>query len=197
MRFGVAFIVALALAGSAQAATRYQIRSVTASARLTFTSGNANNFVKGTVDMRARGRRGTVTLSPSGGKVLTALRWGTVEKVLLGSRADETQPYSENRCDRRKRGSGKGGVVLRKAGKGRLQVRWALPYAAASFCPGPRSGVPKALASRMAKTIRANVGAKRLTLRLVGSAPLKPFSVSGFGGTGTYRWSATIKLARV
>jgi hypothetical protein len=196
---GVAVIIALIAAGSADAATRYRITAVTASAQLTFAAGKANtDFVKGSVLMQLRGRRFVIVkLSPSGGRVVTNVRFGELEQVNLGSRADESQPYTENRCERRRRSSGKGGLVLRKTGPGRLQVRWAFPQAATSFCPGPRVAVPKALASRMVTTTSARVGAKILVFKLAGTAPLQPFTVSGFAGTGTYRWSATVKLARL
>ena len=196
MRLGVAILVALIAAGSADAATSYRIKSMIASARLSFDAGDPNNFVKGGVDLQARGLRGNVTLSPSGGKVLTRLRARRIEQVRLGSRPDSTQPYSEDRCTKRKRVSGKGGLLLRRTG-GRLKIIWSLPQAVTSFCPGLRSAALRPLVPRMSANTSARVGAKRLVLKLSGRATLKDITVQGHGGTATYQWKATVVLTRL
>ena len=198
MRVGVAVVVGLILAGSAQAATRYRVASLTGSAKLVFDSGDINTFVRGssTTEVRAA-RGGIVTLTSSGGRVTTAIRGHTSEQARLGSRSDVTQPYAEEQCRNRRSVAGRGGLDLRRSARGRLQVRWALPHSAMSFCPGPRSGVPRSLASRMVTTISARrVGSARLVLRLSGRAALRGFRVNGQPGTGTYSWRATIILVR-
>jgi hypothetical protein len=198
VRVGVALVVALVLAGSAQAATRYRVVSLSGSAKLVFDSGDVNTFVRGsaTTELRAA-RGGFVSLSPSGGHVATAIRGQTTEQVRLGSRSDVTQPYAEEQCRHRRSVTGRGGLDLRRSARGRLQVRWALPHAATSFCPGPRSGVPRSLASRMVTTISAGrIGSARLVLRLSGRAAVRGFRVNGQPGKGTYTWRATITLVR-
>jgi hypothetical protein len=198
VRVGIALLVALVLAGSAQAATRYRVASLTASAKVVFDSGDVNTFVRGSSTMQLRATRGgIVSLSFSGGHVATAIRGQTTEQVRLGSRSDVTQPYAEEQCRHRRAVTGRGGLDLRRSARGRLQVRWALPHAAMSFCPGPRSAVPRALASRMVTTIAARrIGSARLVLRLSGRAALRRLRVNGEPGTGTYTWRATITLVR-
>jgi hypothetical protein len=199
MRLGVTVVLALILAGSAQAATRYRIQSVTASARFAFTSGDINSFVNGSAVMELRGKSGAVVaLSSSGGRVVTAVRGGITERVRLGSRPDVTQPYVENTCGTRRAVSGQGGLLLRRSGRGRLELRWAFPQAATAFCPGPRVGALRSVTGRMKATLAASrIGARRLVLRLSGRAAVKGFTVNGQGGTGTYSWRAAITLVRL
>lgn len=197
---GVVFLLAttLVLAGAAGAATQYRVSAVTASARLTFDSGDETSFVRGSSDLQIRGRPGArVMLGPSGGRVATKLRLRRAEQVRLGSRSDVTQPYLEDACTKRRKLTGRGGFVLRKVAPGRLQIRWAFPHAVTSFCPGPAARVTSSRASRMVATLPvARIGAKRLVLRVSGRAPLGPFTIAGKAGTGTYTWRASITLVR-
>jgi hypothetical protein len=198
MRVGVAILVALVLAGSADAATRYRVAALSASARLTFDSGDLVSFARGSSELRLQGT-GTsfASLSSSGGRVATSLRGTRIERVRLGSREDPSQPYLEDSCGTRKAVSARGGVTLRRAGRGRLQLRWALPHAAVSFCPGPATGVLRALERRMTSTLSSSrIGARRLVLRLDGRASVKGFKVLGKAGTATYAWHAAVTLVR-
>jgi hypothetical protein len=198
MRVGVALLVALVLAGSAEAATRYRVASATASARLSFDSGDLISFARGSSELQLHvSRRSSVSLSPSGGRVVASLAGTKTERVRLGSRSDPSQPYLEDSCGTRRAVSTRGGIVLRRAGRRRLQLRWAFPHASSSFCPGPASAVLRALEPRMTSTISATqIGARRLVLRLNGRASAKGFKVLGKTGTATYSWRATITLVR-
>jgi len=198
MRVGVAFLAALVLAGSADAATRYRVAALSASARLTFDSGDLISFVRGTSELRLRSSRASfVTLSGSGGRALTSVRGSLTERVRLGSRSDPSQPYLEDACVNRRAVVTRGGLTLARAGRARLQLRWALPHAATSFCPGPRAGVVRALERRMVSGISSSrIGAQRLVLRLSGRASAKGFKVLGKTGTATYVWRASVTLVR-
>jgi hypothetical protein len=188
----VAGAVALAVSLPASAARttveHFTVLSAKAGATLTFQSANSNQSAQ---------TSGTITLSASQkssgqgslpGRALAGLKGTLKERVKTKRTPSDSSPYQETCANSHKVG-GKGGITLRRIGT-KVEAGWAFPQANASFCRGPKVG--KSVTAKMKRVYSAaTFERKRVTVVLKGT------STSHSGSTTlTYRWSATVTLAR-
>jgi len=201
---GLAGVTVLGAAGagsasSERAASVYRVVGATSTAYLTYTGLSADRAERtsGTADASSRKAKAkrpvTVSVSSGGaGRAILKLSVKRSERSTIGQRPGPTQPYVENRCHSASAPTSSGGFVLRKLSGGRMEVRWAFPYAAFTGCPGPLR-VGQRLAAKMARILPASrLATQRVTLSLSGSTRFRQGIYSG-----TYRWRASVTLSRV
>ena len=147
-----------------------------------------------TTDSISDGRIGLVALRKAAGKgslpgrVLFPPK-GTLSERVKTKRDSGTPQYQEKTCSNTRKVAGRGGVTLRRTGSS-VEVRWAFPQAKPSFCRGP--GVGKSITAAMKKLYPAGrFTARGVTVVLAGSKKVQSGTT-----TLTYRWRATVKLAR-
>jgi hypothetical protein len=182
--------LAVCLPASAARTTveHFTVLSAKAGATLTFQSVNSNQSAQ---------TRGTITLSASKkssgkgslpGRALAGLKGTLKEHVQTKRTPSDSSPYQET-CANSHKISGKGGITLRRVGN-KVQAGWAFPQANASFCRGPNVG--KSVTAKMKRVYSASTfDKKRVTVVLKGKSTAHSGST-----TLTYRWSATVTLAR-
>jgi hypothetical protein len=184
-----ALAVALPAAGARHSTIHFKVVSAKATATLTFHTekGDQSTVSDGKIGLVALGKGAGEGSLP--GRALVPLKGKISERVKTRRRISDTSPYQEQTCTNAHKIAGRGGVTLRRAGS-KVEVRWAFPQAKPSFCRGPRLG--KSVTSLLKRLYPATVfSARVVTLVLAGSKKVETGST-----TLTYRWRATIKLAR-
>jgi len=176
-------------AGAAHDKTlHFRVVSGTASATLTFHTSNksADEASDGRVVLTASPKAAGTGSVP--GRASFALKGQISEKVTTKRQVSSTSPYQET-CSNVRKVAGRGGVTLKRVGT-KIEVRWAFPQAAPSFCHGPKAG--GSITGRMKRLYPSKVfNGKRVTVVLSGAA-----KTPGESSSVTYRWHAVIKLAR-
>ena len=166
----------------------FNVVSAKATATLSFHSANSDQSAQtnGTVTLTAS-KKGSGTGSLPG-RALAALQGTLKERVKTKRTPSDSSPYQETCANSHKVG-GKGGVTLRRLGN-KVQAGWAFPQANTSFCRGPKVG--KSVTAKMKRVYSATTfDKKRVTLVLRGTSTSRSGSF-----TLTYRWSATVTLAK-
>jgi len=168
---------------------RFRVVSASATAVLTFHTETVDQseIADGKVSLVAV-RKGSGTGSLPG-RALVRLKGHVSERVKSRRRSSDTSPYQEQTCANVRKIGGRGGVTLRRIGS-KVEARWAFPQARVSFCHGPGAG--SNVTSLMKKVYPASRFARKtVILVLAGSKTTKSETA-----TVTYRWHATVKLAR-
>ncbi len=185
----VALAVALPAAAARHSTIHYKVVSAKATAMLTFhtESSGQDTISDGKISLLALRRAAGQASLP--GSALVPLKGKISERVKTKRRASSTSEYQEQTCANTRKVMGRGGVRLRRVGS-KVEVRWAFPQAKPSFCHGPSaSSNVTALMKRLYPASRFST--KNVTVVLSGSKTTKSETA-----TLTYRWSATVKLAR-
>lgn len=185
----LALAVALPAAASRHATIRYKVVSAKATAALTFhtENGDQSEISDGKVSLVAL-RKG-VGKGSLPGRALVPLKGKISEQVKTRRRASDTSPYQEQTCTNARKVAGRGGVTLRQIGS-KVEARWAFPQAKPSFCRGPSVG--QSIIAQLRQLYPASrFSARVVTIVLAGSKQAETGST-----TLTYRWRATVKLAR-
>ncbi len=173
----------------------YRVVAVTASARLTYSSGGATNsrvsgFAEAKSTLRTgRDERSHGSLGARGGKIRFPVAVAIREGATVGERPGPSSPYVEQTCRNRSRRNTRGGLTLRSLPGSKVQVTWGLPHAVMSRCPGPTSVSAKLQQKMFRVYSKRRFTAGRLVLVLAGTAKFRDGSASG-----SYRWRATISL---
>jgi len=188
--FAVLFGLAAAVSSSAsrQSIVHYKVLYAKATATLTFHTENADEsqVADGTAVLSASQKSSGAGTLP--GRALARLKGTLKERVKTKRTPSGSSPYQET-CANSHKVTGKGGIMLKRIGRG-VEARWAFPQAKLSFCRGPK--VSKAITLRMRRLFAAgSFTAKRTTVTIAGSGKTRTKS-----GTVSYRWRATVKLAR-
>jgi hypothetical protein len=186
-------LLALAIvlpAGASRGSTlQFKVVSAKATATLTFHTETADqsSISDGRVALsvsRKAAARGTLP-----GRVLFPLKGKLTERVTTKRRASDTSPYQEQTCSKTRKLGGRGGVSLRRIGS-KVEVRWAFPQAKPRFCNGPSAGA--SITSQMRRLYPASrFSGKVVSIVLAGSRKIPSET-----GQLTYRWLATLRLAR-
>lgn len=191
LALGVLLSAQAAPARDERTAARYRVLSITSSATLSFSGGSANSRVSGRAQLTSRSGGGaTGSISARGGRITAALSAKRTEQATLAERAGPASPYVEQRCRDSKSFRARGGLVFRARPGGKLEARWALPHAAMQGCPGPSTRGPVTKMIRILPASRLN--ARQLSITISGSARFKSGRY-----TGTHRWRAVVRLARL
>jgi hypothetical protein len=190
------FLVLLLVPASvwASGARRHSIsfRLVRADARVTLRfyqqSEDGNSINHGRVVTHVKGKPpGHGRLGADGGKIT----FPVVGKVLEHVRLERKLVNQQTTCEQTRKVAAKGGVTFTPVGS-KIRVRWKFPQSRVSFCPGPETS--KALTSKMRKSYSASHFKHSLvTIKLVG----KSTEQDGQLLQATYKWRATLTLARV
>ena len=188
MAGAVGLAVSLPASAARNSVEHFTVLSAKAGATLTFQSANSNQSAQ---------TSGTITLSASQkssgegslpGRALASLKGTLKERVKTKRTPSDSSPYQETCANSHKVG-GKGGITLRRVGN-KVQAAWAFPQANASFCHGPKVG--KSVTAKMKRVYSAAAFDKnRVTVVLKGTRTSRSGST-----TLTYRWRATVTLAR-
>ncbi len=184
----IALAIALPAAASRHATIRFKVVSAKATATLIFHTENGAQSVisDGRIALTASGKAGAGMLP---GRALAPLKGKVSERVKTKRRASSTSQYQEQTCANSRKVAGRGGVTLRRVGP-KVEVRWAFPQAKPSFCQGPSAG--KSVTSLMKRLYPASrFDGATMSVVLRGSKRVVSSTT-----TFTYRWSATVKLAR-
>ncbi len=166
----------------------FRVVSATVSATLTFhtTNGDGTETTDGTIALKASPKSTGQGAVP--GRLSFPLKGTVAERVKTKRILSDTSPYTETCKNTRKLG-GSGGLTLKRAGS-KIEVRWGFPQAAPQFCHGPKAG--SSITSRMKSVYPLSAfSSAHPTIVVSGSA-----KTPGGNSSLTYRWRATLKLAR-
>jgi hypothetical protein len=184
----VALATSLPASAARNAVEHFTVVSAKAGATLTFHSASIDQSAQttGTIVLAASKKSSGKGSLP--GRALAALKGTLKERVKTKRTPSDSSPYQETCANSHKVG-GKGGLTLRRIGN-KVQAGWAFPQANASFCRGPKVG--KSTTAKMKRLYPAAAFDKnRVTVVLKGTSTSRSGSM-----TLTYRWKATVTLAR-
>jgi hypothetical protein len=188
----LAIAVAFPAASSPAAAVHFKVVSAKATATLTFHTESADQttLADGKITLLAAPKKkGTGSLGAHSGRVLFPIKGSVAERVKTKRLDSSTSEYQEQSCVNTRKLGGRGGLTLIRTGS-RVEARWAFPQAKESFCRGPAVG--KSITAKMKTVVPASrFQARSFVLVLAGTG-----NDDSTGKTLTYRWRATLKLAR-